>query len=48
MSVDHPKVEYGQTGALIINLGTPDSTSWFEKPCIGFRSRNNYWIRSWA
>ena len=27
---DHPKVNYGKTGVLIINLGTPDSTSWFD------------------
>ncbi|MDC3020250.1 ferrochelatase [Candidatus Pelagibacter sp.] len=30
MNLDHPKVEYGKTGVLIINLGTPDSTSWFD------------------
>ena len=30
MNVDHPEVNYGKTGALIINLGTPDSTSWFD------------------
>ena len=30
MNVDHPEIEYGKTGALIINLGTPDSTSWFD------------------
>ena len=29
-SLDHPKVNYGKTGVLIINLGTPDSTSWFD------------------
>ena len=27
---NHPKVKYGKTGVLIINLGTPDSTSWFD------------------
>ena len=27
---DHPKVSFGKTGVLIINLGTPDSTSWFD------------------
>ncbi len=27
---DHPKVKFGKTGVLIINLGTPDSTSWFD------------------
>ena len=30
MQSDHPKVKYGKTGVLIINLGTPDSTSWFD------------------
>ena len=30
MNIDHPEVKYGKTGALIINLGTPDSTSWFD------------------
>tara|TARA_B100001093_G_scaffold459210_1_gene472170 strand:+ start:268 stop:1272 length:1005 start_codon:yes stop_codon:yes gene_type:complete len=27
---DHPKVKYGKTGILIVNLGTPDSTSWWD------------------
>jgi len=26
----HPPVNYGKTGVLIINLGTPDSTNWFD------------------
>ena len=26
----HPPVKFGKTGVLIINLGTPDSTSWFD------------------
>ena len=26
----HPPVKYGNTGVLIINLGTPDSTNWFD------------------
>ena len=26
----HPKVKYGKTGVLIINLGTPDSTKWLD------------------
>ncbi len=30
MQSDHPKVKYGKTGVLIINLGTPDSTSWLD------------------
>ena len=27
---NHPTVKYGKTGVLVINLGTPDSTSWFD------------------
>ena len=27
---DHPPIKFGKTGVLIINLGTPDSTSWFD------------------
>jgi len=27
---DHPKVKYGKTGVLLVNLGTPDSTSWWD------------------
>ena len=27
---DHPPIEYGKTGILLINLGTPDSTSWWD------------------
>jgi ferrochelatase len=27
---EHPKVNYGKTGVLIVNLGTPDSTSWWD------------------
>ena len=30
MQKDHPKIEYGKTGVLLINLGTPDSTSWWD------------------
>ena len=26
----HPAVNFGKTGVLVINLGTPDSTSWFD------------------
>ena len=29
-SEDHPLVKFGKTGVLIVNLGTPDSTSWFD------------------
>ena len=29
MKLDHPNVKFGKTGALIVNLGTPDSTSWW-------------------
>ena len=27
---DHPKVNFGKTGVLLVNLGTPDSTSWLD------------------
>ena len=27
---DHPEVKYGKTGILLINLGTPDSTNWWD------------------
>ena len=27
---EHPPVKFGKTGVLIINLGTPDSTSWLD------------------
>ena len=27
---EHPTVNFGKTGVLIVNLGTPDSTSWFD------------------
>ena len=32
MEIDnnHPIVKFGKTGVLVINLGTPDSTSWFD------------------
>tara|TARA_B100000767_G_scaffold269504_1_gene291453 strand:+ start:231 stop:1223 length:993 start_codon:yes stop_codon:yes gene_type:complete len=30
MKQDHPKIKYGKTGVLIVNLGTPDSTSWLD------------------
>ena len=30
MNKDHPSVKFGKTGVLLINLGTPDSTSWFD------------------
>ncbi len=30
MDKDHPQVKFGKTGVLIINLGTPDSTSWWD------------------
>ena len=29
-SKDHPLVNFGKTGVLIVNLGTPDSTSWLD------------------
>ena len=30
MNKNHPKVNYGKTGVLLINLGTPDSTGWWD------------------
>ena len=30
MKQDHPKINFGKTGVLVINLGTPDSTSWLD------------------
>ena len=30
MNEEHPLVKFGKTGVLIINLGTPDSTSWWD------------------
>ena len=30
MIENHPKVKYGKTGVLLINLGTPDSTGWWD------------------
>jgi len=30
MKEDHPKINYGKTGLLLVNLGTPDSTGWLD------------------
>ena len=30
MKENHPNIKYGKTGILLINLGTPDSTSWWD------------------
>ena len=30
MIPEHPKINYGKTGILIVNLGTPDSTQWLD------------------
>ena len=30
MKSDHPPVNFGKTGVLLINLGTPDSTNWWD------------------
>ena len=30
MKDDHPEVKFGKTGVLLINLGTPDSTNWWD------------------
>ncbi len=29
-NINHPPIKFGKTGVLIVNLGTPDSTSWFD------------------
>lgn len=29
-AMSHPETKYGKTGVLIVNLGTPDSTSWLD------------------
>ena len=30
MTPGHPEVKFGRTGLLLVNLGTPDSTNWFD------------------
>ena len=30
MIKDHPEIKFGKTGVLLVNLGTPDSTSWLD------------------
>ena len=30
MEENHPKIKFGKTGVLLINLGTPESTNWFD------------------
>ena len=30
MENNHPQINFGKTGVLLINLGTPDSTSWWD------------------
>jgi len=30
MNKEHPKVNFGKNGILLVNLGTPDSTSWWD------------------
>ena len=30
MKNNHPKINFGKTGILLVNLGTPDSTNWFD------------------
>jgi ferrochelatase len=30
MKNDHPNIKFGKTGVLLINLGTPDSTNWWD------------------
>ena len=29
-NINHPKIKFGKTGVLLVNLGTPDSTSWWD------------------
>ena len=30
MKIEHPNINFGKTGVLLINLGTPDSTKWWD------------------
>ena len=30
MLENHPNIKYGKAGVLLVNLGTPDSTNWFD------------------
>ena len=30
ISAEHPDVIFGKTGVLLVNLGTPDSTNWWD------------------
>ena len=30
MNNEHPEVKFGKTGVLVVNLGTPDSTNWWD------------------
>ena len=30
MNKEHTKIDFGKTGVLLINLGTPDSTNWWD------------------
>ena len=30
MTKEHPDIKFGKTGLLLVNLGTPDSTNWFD------------------
>ena len=30
MKEGHPEVRFGKAGVLLVNLGTPDSTSWWD------------------
>ena len=30
MKDKHPEINFGKTGVLLVNLGTPDSTSWWD------------------
>ena len=40
MTKNHPKVKYGKTGVLLVNLGTPESTNWLD--ISGKKAITNY------
>ena len=52
MDKNHPKVKFGKTGVLIINLGTPDSTDWWSirkylKEFILFWQESGTALKTW-
>ena len=46
---DHPDIKFGKTGILIINLGTPDSTKWWDirKYLMSFYRQKSYRSKSY-